>query len=679
MATEIEPQVTQSLKIHSKHPLQNITASEIVQASEIALRYLREQEKLNPSTNVRFKNISLNEPPKALLLPYLEAEAAGVPEHQRPYIPRCIELVYAFYNEQEFGQMVVNLDTNTEVHYNPAMKGQHSSMDRDELRAVAPKILGHPDVVKAIELLRLPKDTIVQVDTWMFGADKDSNLGSHKYVQGFMYARAPYNHPESNHYSFPLPFSPVYDVFEDTLVRIDPLATGGIEDGLAYGTASDTPMAHCVSNEYLPELQEALRKDVKPLHIVQPEGPSFRVENENKNFWQKWSFRLGFNYREGLTLHDIRYDQRPIFYRLSMSEMTVPYGDPRSPYHRKQAFDLGDAGAGSTANNLSLGCDCLGSIRYFSGWLNNEKGQPIEAPNVICMHEQDSGIGWKHTNHRTGVAANGTIDFETRATGILSTTLIDPGKRSYWGNVVSPGVLATNHQHIFCLRVDPMIDGANNTIIQEDSVPVLDCEEENPHGNAWTIVKTPFERSGFADAAPQANRVFKIVNENKINSVSGNPVGYKLVPLPSQLLLASEKSVVRKRARFAEHHIWVTKYKDGDLWAGGKWTNQSLSEIDGVRDYAARNENVRDDDLVLWHTFGLTHNPRVEDFPVMPCEVITVSLKPADFFQKNPAIDVPPSVQEINKSVLLTEETEVRIPVLDNGRCCKGPTPESKL
>lgn len=90
------------------------------------------------------------------------------------------------------------------------------------------------------------------------------------------------------------------------------------------------------------------------------------------------------------------------------------------------------------------------------------------------------------------LSQNGTIDFETRATGILSTTLIDPGKRSYWGNVVSPGVLATNHQHAFCLRVDPMIDGANNTIIQEDSVPVLDCEEENPHGNAWTIVKTPF-------------------------------------------------------------------------------------------------------------------------------------------------------------------------------------------
>jgi primary-amine oxidase len=25
--------------------------------------------------------------------------------------------------------------------------------------------------------------------------------------------------------------------------------------------------------------------------------------------------------------------------------------------------------------------------------------------NAICLHEEDDGIGWKHTNYRTGVAA----------------------------------------------------------------------------------------------------------------------------------------------------------------------------------------------------------------------------------------------------------------------------------
>ena len=143
---------------------------------------------------------------------------------------------------------------------------------------------------------------------------------------------------------------------------------------------------------------------------------------------------------------------------------------------------------------------------------------------------------------------NGNLELETRATGILSTSLIDPGKTSEWGNVVSPGVLAANHQHLFSLRIDPMIDGQNNTVVQEDSVAVPQSEEENPHGNAWRLVKKPFEKSGFADAAPFENRCFKMVNESKINPISKNPVGYKLVPQPCQLLLASKNSVVRKRA-----------------------------------------------------------------------------------------------------------------------------------
>lgn len=258
------------------------------------------------------------------------------------------------------------------------------------------------------------------------------------------------------------------------------------------------------------------------------------------------------------------------------------------------------------------------------------------------MHEQDGGIGWKHTNHRTQNAAvtrkrdlvlqsiltvgnyeyvfawqfmqNGNVELETRATGILSTHLIDPNKNSEWGNVVSPGVLAPNHQHLFSLRIDPMIDGAKNTVIYEDSIAVEQSEEENPHGNAWRVVPTTIERSGFADASPFTNRCFKMVNESVHNPISGKPVGYKLVPQPCQLILAGPRSVARRRAKFAEHHIWVTKYKDGDLWAGGKWSNQSLVETDGVADYAARNEHVQNEDLVVWHTFGVSPHILISSF-----------------------------------------------------------------
>lgn len=265
---------------------------------------------------------------------------------------------------------------------------------------------------------------------------------------------------------------------------------------------------------------------------------------------------------------------------------------------------------------------------------------------------------------------NGNIELETRATGILSTALIDPGKTSPWGNVVSPGVLAANHQHLFSLRIDPMLDGRNNSVFQEESIPLPQSEEENPHANTWKVVKTPFEKSGFADASPFTNRAFKIVNEDVKNPISANPVGFKLVPQPCQLLLAGESSVVRRRARFAEHHIWVTRYRDGDLWAGGKWTNQSLAETDGVHDYAARGEDVRGSDIVVWHTFGMTHNPRVEDFPVMPVEISTISLKPADFFTGNPALDVPQSTQKINQSVLVVNNTRSSSAGNSDSLCC---------
>lgn len=222
--------------------------------------------------------------------------------------------------------------------------------------------------------------------------------------QNFMYMRDPQNVTEadSNHYALPLPISPVIDSVTMKVVRIDYLPMG--KDNTFEELKPWKPKP---ANEYTPEYQE-LRTDLKPLNVVQPEGVSFTVTHEGTSQvidWQKWSFRVGFNLREGMVLYDVRYAGRKLFYRLSLSDMNIPYADPRHPFHKKSAFDLGDAGAGIMANDLKLGCDCLGTIQYISAVLNDDQGSPLEMPNVICVHEQDAGIGWKHTNYRTGRAA----------------------------------------------------------------------------------------------------------------------------------------------------------------------------------------------------------------------------------------------------------------------------------
>ena len=362
--------------------------------------------------------------------------------------------------------------------------------------------------------------------------------------------------------------------------------------------------------------------------------------------------------------------------------MSIPYADPRHPFHKKAAFDLGDVGAGVMANNLKLGCDCLGSIHYLDGLLSDSKGEPTSMENVICVHEQDNGIGWKHTNYRTGRAAvvrnrelvvqsiitvsnyeyilafifnqAGMIEYEVRATGILSTQPIDEGVEVPWGTVVHPGVLAAHHQHIFSLRVDPMIDGHNNRLVVDEVHP-MPRNDFNPHGVGYVLEETVVQESCGLDLDFDVNRTFVIQNNAVKNPINGKPVAYKIHAPPFQKMVADPDSFHHKRAEFADHNLYVTKYRDGEIYAAGKYTNQSRGG-EGVRAWANRRENVQDTDLVVYVQFGLQHITRIEDFPVMPCEVIKVALKPVNFFDRNPAIDVPPSNQEFNRSTLVAEQ-----------------------
>jgi primary-amine oxidase len=456
------------------------------------------------------------------------------------------------------------------------------------------------------------------------------------------------------------------------------------------------------ASEYHPDLRPPPRQTTKPYQVVQPQGPSFTTDG-NALSWEKWTLHVGFNYREGLTLHDVRYDGRSLFYRLSLAEMFVPYGDPRAPYPRKGAFDLGNDGAGINANNLQLGCDCLGTIRYFDGWHNTSRGEPMRLPNVVCCHEQDDGILWKHTNFRTGNAVvtrsrilvlqtiitvsnyeyifafhlgqDASIHYEVRATGILSTVPINiDDKAPPYGTIVAPGVLAPYHQHLFCLRIDPAIDGyANSLQVEEsESLPVDDTAVHNPFAMGYVTKSRFVEEEAGLDLDFNKNRVFKMVNEGVKNTVTGTPVGFKLLPSYSQLLLAHPSSWHAKRSEFGQHAVWVTRYDDEETFPSGRHTMQSLGGEGIASGIAARRQSgatpsVRNEDLVVWHTFGSTHNPRIEDWPVMPAEKMLVGLKPVNFFTGNPGLDVAVSTQERNKSVLVADSPEK-----EDGTCCQA-------
>ncbi|KIX93918.1 uncharacterized protein Z520_10255 [Fonsecaea multimorphosa CBS 102226] len=647
------------------HPLDPLSANDIqATAALIKSKYA--------DGAVHFKSISIVEPPKKILLPYLAAERAG--GSVLPHLPRKTQAVWFLRGSSDFFCALVNLDTSQVEQLTSLGKTGYPNFDEEEVAELRRIVPEHPQVKEALKKLELPEGTEVVCNTWSYGCEND--LETKRMVQCYLYCRDPRRTTNaSNAYDFPLPIAPVFENETYRLVEIIYLPTGA-----DARVNKDPKFVHHKAKEFHHSLrEEPVRTDLKPLSIIQPQGASFAVDGHLIK-WQKWRFRLSFNFREGMVIHDVTFDGRELFHRISLSEMAVPYADPRRPFHRKSVFDLGDVGAGTMANNLQLGCDCLGLIKYFSFLVSNAKGEAVPKLNAVCMHEIDNGIGYKHTNDRSGLVSiirarvlvlqsiltvgnydyifafhfdqAAGIHYEIKATGIVATQLIDRGVRVPWGTTVNEGVLASHHQHVFSLRIDPNLDGSHNTVVFED-VEAMPVEDElNPFGVGFAVKKTKVTSSGHLDFQP--NRTFKITNQKSINPVSGEPVAYAITSPMKQMLLAHPDSQHARRARFATHPYWVTRHREGEYFAAGNWTNQSIAlpvdqaTEDGTGDVAAwanRKDSVDQEDIVLWHSISLTHTVRVEDYPIMPCETMQVSLKPSGFFGENPLMDVPQSSQ----------------------------------
>ncbi len=416
------------------------------------------------------------------------------------------------------------------------------------------------------------------------------------------------------------------------------------------------------------------RTDLKPIEIHQPEGASFAVDGHDVR-WQKWHFRVGFTPREGLVLHTISYaDQgreRPIIYRASLADMLVPYGDPRPAYFRRNAFDVGEYGIGMLANSLEQGCDCLGEIHYFDVAGHDSHGQPMTIPNAICLHEEDNGLLWKHIDWRNGYTESrrsrrlvvsfiatvgnyeygfywyfyqdGTLQLEVKLTGVISNGATLPGEDPPWGALVAPQVYGPIHQHFFNVRLDMMVDGPDNSVYEVNTV-TDPSGADNPYNNAFHAEATLFETESQAQRVidPLSARYWTIANRSVHNRL-GQPVAYKLMPGENVLPFAREGASVLKRGAFATRHLWVTPYSPRERYAAGDYPNQHAGGA-GLPAYTRNDRPIVDTDVVVWYTFGAHHVVRPEDWPVMPVATIGFALKPVGFFDRNPGLDVPPSM-----------------------------------
>jgi primary-amine oxidase len=620
----------------ARHPLDPLNPDEI----RLAVATVRRERELPDS--YRFVTVALNEPAKALVLH---------PSADKP-IPREAFLVLLDHTTGKGYEAVVNLSSRSVSRFEGLAEGVQPSIMLDEFGECEEAARKCPEFRAAMKKRGIEDMSLVMIDAWSaghYGNEPAEDRGK-RLVRSLSWVRS---EPMDNGYARPVEgVVTVIDLNRKEVLRV--------ED---HGVVPLPPKAGNWGRSAFPNP----RSDLKSLEISQPDGPSFTVSGHEVR-WQKWALRVGFNPREGLVLNTVAYDGRPILYRASIAEMLVPYGDPKESSYRKNAFDLGEYGLGVMANSLALGCDCLGTIRYFDGHMNDSRGRVVSIQNAICLHEEDFGLLWKHTDWRTNQSEtrrsrrlavsmiatvgnydygfywyfyqDGTIQMEVKLTGIMNTQSLKPGESTRYGTEVAPRLNAPNHQHFFNARLDLDIDGEANTAFEVDtrSVPP---GPENLYGNAFYAESTPLSKESAArrNTNPASSRFWRVTNPSKKNGLGG-PTAYRLCPGENAPPYALPTAAIMARAGFLTKNLWVTPYQASERYPAGDYPNQSRGG-DGLPSWTKADRDIAATDLVVWYTFGHTHIPRVEDWPVMPVSSIGFLLRPDGFFDANPALDLP--------------------------------------
>jgi primary-amine oxidase len=439
-----------------------------------------------------------------------------------------------------------------------------------------------------------------------------------------------------------------------------------------------------------------LRAPRKPTLLAQPQGSNIRIDGHDIA-WGNWRFHARIDGRVGTVISLVRWldtqaqpqqsrqsqqaQQKPalrsILYEGYLSEMFVPYMDADYGWYSRTFLDTGEYGAGLLATPLKPGIDCPATARFLPAVLNDDKGQPFTTPNALCLFERSTGAPiWRHSeviNHTYEGRANtelvvrmastiGNYDYifdwvfndaaeiEVRvgATGIdalkgvASRTMTDASAAAdtRYGTLVAPNLVAVNHDHYFNFRLDLDVDGPANSFIHDTYTPVT-LPPDSPRRSLYVVEPhiAMTEKNAQLDTHGHAPARFRVANESKKNAV-GNPVSYDVAIANHAQLLLDPQDSPAKRAQFLQHDIWVTPFDPAERHAAGEMVYESRGG-GGLPAWTAKDRAIRDRDIVIWVNLGMHHLTRAEDLPVMPTVWHSFILRPHNFFDRSPAIDLP--------------------------------------
>ncbi len=425
---------------------------------------------------------------------------------------------------------------------------------------------------------------------------------------------------------------------------------------------------------------QRFRPAMNPVVVFSPRGVNYKIDGGLNMEWQNWSFHVRAERRFGPVFSLVRFHDgkrnRDIAYQMSLSEMFVPYMDPDPQWSFRTLMDAGEYGLGYLASSLSPGRDCPRHSTFITVVMPSDTGGLFKVEKGLCVFERNTGDPlWRHASSQgTKVSGrpaielvvrmiptignydyvidwvftqHGNIKIRVGATGYDAVKTVEAASMSSptaesdtkYGTLLAPHTVAVYHDHLFSFRLDLDIDGPKNTLIRDNIKPVR-LPKENRRRSIWAIERSPVVLEGPVRPGGHDEN-YRLSNPNRKTALGHNP-SYHIEPGHGVLSLLAVDDIPQNRAAFSAERLWISRYKPGEIHAAGAYPNQSKGG-DGLPEYVHDKESVTDTDVVVWYTMGFHHLTRVEDWPILPTKWHEFTLRPFNFFDRNPSFDVAPS------------------------------------
>lgn len=302
---------------------------------------------------------------------------------------------------------------------------------------------------------------------------------------------------------------------------------------------------------------------------------------------------------------------------------------------------------GSGITPLVRGYDCSSEATYLPvSFYDSDSDSTTTKNDTICMFEKDlqkpisRHFQYSDSGSTKGVAfelrtintvgnydyiisyifyPEGSIQMEVSASGYLQTTYYSPSGSNY-DTRVSATSAGSIHDHVINFKVDLDILGLENSVekkeitISDDKLPWMDDDEEPLKQKKIESSIINSEKDAIIDFNSNGNAFYLVGNQNEKNSY-GNTRSYRIMPR-SLIHNTVNGKKMEKNADFSTHDMFVLKRHENEQSSSSIF-NAFLPSNPPIefKKYYEDDENIKQEDLVIYLNLGFHHLPRSEDVP----------------------------------------------------------------